>query len=332
MTNQNYKITTCPFCNSPSKLFLSVRDVEDHECTRCGRFLISGTISAHLGGISLTEIQIANISGWIKQNNNPNIEATDLDYLKELKVPSLIQKVDKFLRFLISKCPTYGDKYKYDYGFLSDTLKELKYFEGSNDNRKAEIYENANKCLSLLSITWSKNLDELSFIVSGYLKEEKRYINYYSDNKIMITVKGWEYIDSIKTLQAKSKNGFVAMWFDTKMHKLFNQAIEPAIKEAGYDPVRIDKKEHNNKIDDEIISEILKSKFVVAELTGQRGGVYFEAGYAMGLNIPVIWLCNKEEMDNVHFDNRQYNFILWHEDELGDLKERLKNRITSTIK
>lgn len=45
----------------------------------------------------------------------------------------------------------------------------------------------------------------------------------------------------------------------------------------------IGSKEHSNKIDDEIIGEIRRSAFIVADFTGHRGGVYFEAGFAMGL-------------------------------------------------
>jgi hypothetical protein len=49
----------------------------------------------------------------------------------------------------------------------------------------------------------------------------------------------------------------------------------------------------------------------------------------MGLNIPVIWTCNKEETEKIHFDTRQYNTILW-EDE-NDLYERLTKRITAVM-
>jgi len=35
-------------------------------------------------------------------------------------------------------------------------------------------------------------------------------------------------------------------------------------------------------------------RFIVADFTGQRGGVYFEAGYALGLRKPVIWTCKRD--------------------------------------
>lgn len=62
---------------------------------------------------------------------------------------------------------------------------------------------------------------------------------------------------------------------------------------------------------------------------GVRGGVYFEAGFALGLNIPVIYMCKDDQIDNVHFDTRQYNHILWKD--AKELKEKLSNRISATI-
>ena len=64
-------------------------------------------------------------------------------------------------------------------------------------------------------------------------------------------------------------------------------------------------------------------------ITGQRQGVYFEAGYALGMGIPVIWTCRSDEIDKCHFDTRQYNHIVW--ETAGDLKEKLTNRILATI-
>ena len=71
------------------------------------------------------------------------------------------------------------------------------------------------------------------------------------------------------------------------------EGLRRGIEDAGYQALRIDKKEDVVKIDDEIISEIRRSRFLVADFTqgndGARGGVYFEAGFALGLGIPVIF-------------------------------------------
>ena len=78
----------------------------------------------------------------------------------------------------------------------------------------------------------------------------------------------------------QKKKVFIAMNFDDSMKKARN-AIVDAIKSFNYDPMLIDNKEHNNQIVPEIYKEISDSIFVIADLTGQRGGVYYEAGYAV---------------------------------------------------
>jgi hypothetical protein len=103
------------------------------------------------------------------------------------------------------------------------------------------------------------------------------------------------------------------------------KAIKPAIEKAGYDPLRVDKHEHVNRIDDEIIGQIRRSRFMVADFTGQRYGVYFEAGMMLGLGRTVIWMCDKKQLDQLHFDVRQFNFIDY--ESLAEAQDRLYNRI-----
>ena len=130
-----------------------------------------------------------------------------------------------------------------------------------------------------------------------------------------------------------SSQVFVAMWFDESMNQAFEAGVEPAIKEAGYKPLRIDRKEHVNKIDDEIIAELRRSRFVVADFTqgddGARGGVYYEAGYAHGLNLPVIFTCREDAVETLHFDTAHYNHIVWTTPE--ELRKKLKTRILAVI-
>jgi hypothetical protein len=59
-----------------------------------------------------------------------------------------------------------------------------------------------------------------------------------------------------------------------------------------------------------------------------RPGVYFELGFAMGLGIKVIRSCREDEIDQAHFDTRQYNHIVWNT--LGELRERLVARMNAT--
>ena len=134
------------------------------------------------------------------------------------------------------------------------------------------------------AFAWSESLDwgEVYYLL-GYL-EERGWLyaapsSSWSIFEGQVTVNGHARIQELK-VNVDSAQAFVAMWFDDSMNEAFKQGVEPAVSQAGYSPVRIDQKEYINKIDDEIIAEIRRSRFLVADFTqgddGARGGVYYE--------------------------------------------------------
>lgn len=169
---------------------------------------------------------------------------------------------------------------------------------------------------------------QISFF-RNYLIKEAGYIKNCG-NRYIITALGIKRIDELqRDEESISKNVFIAMNFDKKM-KSVREAIENAVKKCGYIPRIMDEVEHNNQIVPEMLYEIRKSKFVIAELTGHRNGVYFEAGYALGHNKNVIQACCKCSFEeDAHFDVKQINTILW--DEPCELEEKLVARIEATI-
>jgi hypothetical protein len=167
----------------------------------------------------------------------------------------------------------------------------------------------------------------MNFMLTELLCNELGYLQVDDDNEYQISPKGLIHLEG--AINADSTIGFCAMWFNEEVKPLWDQVIAPAIQAAGYEPLRIDSKQHNGKIDDEIMASIRGAKFVVADFTGNRGGVYYEAGFAHGLDLPVIFMCR--EGDDLHFDIRQYNCIFWKLDNLDDARERLKNRILATL-
>lgn len=141
--------------------------------------------------------------------------------------------------------------------------------------------------------------------------------------------KGWEQVQPGAGVGIPGKC-FVAMSFDESLKDAYEHGIYPAVKEdCKMDPVRVDFVEHNEKICDKIVAEIRTCQFLVADVTLQRAGVYFEAGFAMGLDRPVIWTCREDDFKNVHFDTRQYNHIVWKEPK--DLRTKLTDRIRATV-
>lgn len=81
------------------------------------------------------------------------------------------------------------------------------------------------------------------------------------------------------------------MSFESALDEAYQLGIKPAIQECGFTPVCMREITTNQGITDRILSEIRLAQFIVADFTGQRGGVYFEAGFASGLGREVIWSC-----------------------------------------
>jgi hypothetical protein len=187
-------------------------------------------------------------------------------------------------------------------------------------------------------------LHSKSWILDG--NELYEFINYLREwrfvsgapiggdhQRIKITADGWARIEELSSSDPDSSQCFVAMWFHDDTRNV-RKAIIEAIEKAGYSPKIIDEDKKVDKIDDAIIKEIRRSKFIVADMTfgkekGMRGGVYYEAGFAHGLGINVIWTAKKDT--ELHFDTRQYYCIPWEDDKLEDFIERLADRIEAKM-
>ena len=147
---------------------------------------------------------------------------------------------------------------------------------------------------------------------------------------VRITDKGWELLEARP--KGSGSVGFIAMKFK-EMDPVYN-AIAAGIARAGYKPTRIDREEYIGGVMDQIIAKIRESRFVVADFTGNRGGVYYEAGFAFGLNLPIFTLCRHDHLsgdDRVHFDVQHLNLLAWEEGKLDELTASLEARIVAVL-
>jgi hypothetical protein len=180
---------------------------------------------------------------------------------------------------------------------------------------------------ALIGSSYCANEGEARFLV-GYLVDDG-LMRTSPRGDWQLTGKGRIAVDELAAQRAAATQGFVAMAIDETMLQTYEGAIAPAIRQAGYSPMMIAKKEHTNDINDEILTEIRRSAFVVADFTGQRGGLYFESGFALSLGLEVIWTCQKHELSDLHFDISHFNCIDWADP--PELKERLQRRITALL-
>ncbi len=309
----------CPICltqdaevkNHPTK------DAKQVACAQCGEYTISRSALVNLK--SIEDEQRWKVSAWVLEHLPLVLMSHDIEQSVLAPVPRIARRADRMLRWIYRNFPPGKE-------FSVDNLG--KWVAYKNPPGSPVIIVGGSLVASpLVPIGWNRDIDEMRFMVTEVLCNEMGLLVSQNNHQYQVSPKGLLYLEGRS--EGVSSIGFCAMWFSEEVKPLWTQVIEPAIRSSGYEPIRIDSKQHNGKIDDEIMASIRASRFVVADFTGNRGGVYYEAGFAHGLGLPVIFMCR--EGDELHFDVRQYNCIFWKPDELVEAEERVKNRILATL-
>ena len=298
---QSPDLDPCEICLTEiAQTFQTQGDYVHQKCPRCGEFQIAGT-AAHLLRVGQGSKKRALLSGWVKHQNELG------------GLPSITSEI--FNVVTSSSPPPVWDR---AISLLKEAEKTVETLDGHFDVNQP----------GFLSASTSENINEVQYL-AGALEQEGLVTRRTSNGVFLISPKGYRKLDEVRNASVASIKGFVAMYFSNDLNDAYNLGLKAGIELAGYEAVRVDKVEHVNKIDDEIISQINGSKFVIADFTGHRGGVYFEAGYALGKKIPVFWTCRKDHMKELHFDIRQFNCIGW--ETADELKGRLSKRIEAVL-
>lgn len=116
---------------------------------------------------------------------------------------------------------------------------------------------------------------------------------------------------------------FVIMKFDDKLlDSAYAGVIKPMIKAHGMECIRIDEIQDSGQITDQVLQHIATSKYILADMSGERPNCYYEAGFAHALGKPLILTIKKE--DSIHFDLSGYRFIQWETED--ELRQELEKR------
>jgi len=149
-----------------------------------------------------------------------------------------------------------------------------------------------------------------------------------------LTLKGWQAYEELKRGRRASRKGFMAMAYDNEdLDDVFHECFKPAVAAAGFNLQRLDEAPSAGLIDNRLRVEIRTSRFLVADLTGDNLGAYWEAGYAEGLGKPVIYTCEKSYFDEhkTHFDTNHHHTVVWDPDKLDDAAAALTVTIRATL-
>lgn len=324
----------CAIWGTPAKVS-AISNVYLVESPRCGGdYRITREASVNLR--SASEGLRLNATNWLVGQFllgafEPTITTTILEQIAYAAPPPIPERAVRLLHFIATNSESLGHYVPIDDNHDSCAAAAWGGVAGWSEVEFLLDFLKVQGFLTYVSPSYSSMMQMSGSIEDGGLDFKESQFRKSMANAVILPA-GYAYLENQAEKQ-KPTQAFVAMWFDDSMNEAYNSGIYLGIDDAGYDPVRIDRQEHNEKIDDRIIAEISRSRFLVADFThgenGMRGGVYYEAGFAHGLRIPVIFTCKADVIDKVHFDTRQYNHITWSTPE--ELREKLCNRICATI-
>jgi hypothetical protein len=306
----------CPIClrKGAARIALSNTDGYEYECKECGKFELTHEALINLGKVD--DSVRWKVSAWVNEYQSSPLTAAILEQALDCRTPSIHHRADRMLRWLVARFPA---------GKLF-SINDLGDIEWGKDEFIMVSHMTACR---LTPIGWNRSPDEVTFMVTEVLCNELGLLISQNNHDYQVSPKGFLYLEGRG--DRPTNIGFCAMWFNASMDILWEKVIHKAIAASGYEPLIIRDREHNGKIDDAIVAAIRTARFVVADYTGHRGGVYYEAGFAHGLGIPVIFMCRQDALQDLHFDVRQYNCIVWSPDDLPTAQMQLQNRIRATL-
>lgn len=195
----------------------------------------------------------------------------------------------------------------------------------------------------LIKITWkthgaiigAKSSNGFEFIVSGLMSEglipEREVKN--GEAHVTLTFKGWHKFEEFQRGTTTGRKAFMAMPYGkAEIDDIVDNYFRLAVKETGFELKKLDDEPKAGLIDDRLRVEIKTSRFLIADLTFDNNGAYWEAGYAEGLGKPVIYTCKKEHFDKgTHFDTNHHLTVVWDKKEPEKAAKSLKATIRATL-
>ncbi len=226
-------------------------------------------------------------------------------------------------------------------------------YDASN-KKKIEIFKNKLLCykpfrdfIELMNRGYTK-IDAINIIKNIYtfnIKNETilwtfknwgRYAGIFEKLKEKSKVKG----DKITTGDNKSTNVTESYHIDNRfcfiimplvndrdLQNCYLNVIKPTVSKFGYYCERVDEQEFNGQITKKIIENIFKARVIIADISKARPNCYYELGVVHTHNKDVIHITNS--IEDVHFDIKDYNFIIYSNFE--QLERKLYRRIEKTI-
>jgi hypothetical protein len=302
----------CPVCGTQSNRSPNEQG-ELVDCSQCGDFEKRYSLQNNGFGSPITDERLrALASHLIRQlQSGPLRPVLGREFFESLRyraLPTPIEAIDNFIVLVAQE--THG---------MPGEAMGLNYDDGA-------IISTIGVC-SGRDVSWV--IDSLRAM--GYLDGAFGA----ASGEVNLTVSGWARFEQITSAKTASKFAFFARQFDNlELDDVFEKCLRDAVKSTGYELRTASQKA--GPVDAIIEDEIRRCRFLLADLSDDNRGAYWEAGFAEGLGKPVIYICrdtDKEtgEPKKTHFDTDHRHTVRWNLDTLDETAKRLKAVIRNTL-
>jgi hypothetical protein len=250
----------CPVCKAPARSHSNIHNlVHSFECVRCGSFRCDHYAIIALKRVEWSNQHVGTVSGYLRRNSGLLVNVPTVDRLNTLSTPAVGEKAARFLVELGREYPLPGQSFLSPVWAVQSALGRIKDIKQEDLFPDEFLSDPIIRSLRWLAVASAADERELHWFVYDCLMRQGWLEKGAADGDVTITPAGWHEFARVQQVNTGSRIGFVAMSFQEEFTVLYNHAIEPGISAAGYEALRVDRTEHNNRIDDEIISAIKRS-------------------------------------------------------------------------
>ena len=143
-------------------------------------------------------------------------------------------------------------------------------------------------------------------------------------------MRSWRRSESLRSQKPPRGTIFAAMPFSAQYEDTFFGAMVPAAKGVGAVCIRVDQEKFQGDVVVEIRRLLQESNVVIADLSEPNPNVFFEAGFAHALKLPVIHISSAPR-DQLPFDVRNLNTIKYAKGQTYQLKKPLSERLKTIL-
>jgi hypothetical protein len=311
-------MSECPICNETlnSKVEKTEGPTASYDCPRCGKFILFGTMVDSIGNTWFDLYRRSVLSHKLRCRQRVGespitiVEAELKDWRLDDPLPSPAEQADRLIQWIGEHQGPPGEH-------IQLPVSEVSAWIG------ATISKDFNKGLD-----WILRQDEVKRLLDFAGRARGMY------DLLWLTMAGWERYEAIKRAQVESRRVLMAMKFhDDELNRVVNDYFKPAVARAEFELRLLTDGQPAGLIDDQLRVALRTSRFVIADLTHGSKGAYWEAGFAEGLGLPVIYTCRKKEWtaQKSHFDTNHLVTIVWDPENLDDAAKNLTATIRATL-